>query len=27
MIDLVYILGAIAFFVLCWLLARACERF
>jgi len=27
MIDFIYVLGAIAFFVLCWLLARVCERF
>jgi len=27
MIDVIYILIAIAFFALCGLLARACERF
>jgi len=27
MIDLVYVLGAILFFVLCGLLIRSCERF
>jgi len=26
-IDVIYILAAIAFFALCWLLVRACERF